>query len=100
MKWENRDINVEKWANIPKFSKLKDIATSVRLLELFFDDVLVDMVVGVGYTKLYSHKEKADIRFDTTNKKILLTVFPLTSPRPQISAVPHTSAAFLLLTLK
>ena len=59
MKWENRDINVAERANILKFSKLDDIVTPLRLLELFFDDVLVDMIVG--YTKLYSHREKAGI---------------------------------------
>ena len=40
----------------------------LRLLELIFDDVLVDMIVG--YTKLYSHREKADISFKITNEKI------------------------------
>ena len=54
MKWENRDINVTEWANIPTFSKLDDIVTPLRLLQLFFDDVIVDMIVG--YTKLYSHR--------------------------------------------
>ena len=44
--------------------------TPLRLLELFFDDVLVDMIFG--YTKLNSHKEKAAISFETTNKKIYL----------------------------
>ena len=68
MKWVNRDINVVEWANIPKFSKLDDIVTPLRLLELFFDDVLVDMIVG--YTKLYSHREKADIGFEITKEKI------------------------------
>ena len=34
---------------MPKFSKLDDIVTPLRLLELFFDDVLVYMIVG--YTK-------------------------------------------------
>ena len=42
MKRENRDINVVKQANIPKFS----IGTSLRLFELFFDDALVDMIVS------------------------------------------------------
>ena len=41
--------------------------TSLRLLELFFDDVLVDMIVD--YTKLYSHREKTDISFETTNEE-------------------------------
>ena len=56
MKLENRNINVAELANIPKFSKLDDIVTPLRLLELFFDDVLVDMIFG--NTKLYSHREK------------------------------------------
>ena len=50
MKWENRDVNVIERENIAEFSKLDGIVTSLRLLELFFDDVLVDMIVG--YTKL------------------------------------------------
>ena len=50
MKWENRDIKVVEWTNIPKFSKLDDIVTPLRLLKLFFDDLLVDRIVG--YTKL------------------------------------------------
>ena len=70
MKWENSDINVVERANISKFSKLDDIVTPLRLLELFFDDVLVDMIVG--YTKLYSHREKKDISFGITNEKIRL----------------------------
>ena len=36
MKWENHDINVEEWANIPNFSALDDLVTPLRLLELFF----------------------------------------------------------------
>ena len=32
----NRDINVVEWANIPKFSALDDLVTTLRLLELFF----------------------------------------------------------------
>ena len=69
MKWENRNINAVTFqrANIPKFSKLDDIVTSVRLLELFFDDVLVDIIFG--YTKLYSHRQKADISFEIANEK-------------------------------
>ena len=58
MKWENCDINVAEQANIPKFSKLNDIGT-LSGFESFFDDALVDIVVG--YTKLYSHREKADV---------------------------------------
>ena len=50
MKWKNRDINVVEQANIPKFSKLNDIVTLFRLLELFFDNVLVYMIVA--YIKL------------------------------------------------
>ena len=70
MKLENRDINVVGWANIPKFSKLDVIATPLKLLELFFDDILVDMIVN--YTKLYSHREKVDIMFEITNEKSCL----------------------------
>ena len=54
MKWETRDIDVVERANTGKFSKLHNIVAPLRLLELFFDDVLVDMVVG--YIKLYSHR--------------------------------------------
>ena len=43
--------------------------TPLRLLEFFFDDVLVDMIVG--YTKFYSHREKADISFEIANEKSL-----------------------------
>ena len=70
MKWENRHIALAERANIPKFSKLDDVVTSPRLLETFFDHVLVDMIVG--YTKLYSHRKKADIGFENTNEKIRL----------------------------
>ena len=59
---DNCDINVAKQVNIPKFSKLDDIVTPLRVPELFFDNVLVDIIVG--YTKLYSHREKADISFE------------------------------------
>ena len=70
MKWETSDIDVVERTNNDKFSKLDNGVTSFRLLELLFDDVLVDMIVG--YTKLYSHREKADISFETTNEKIWL----------------------------
>ena len=67
MKRKNLDINVVEWGNIPKFSKLDDMVTPLILLKLFFDDVIIDMIVG--YTKLYSHREKADISFEITNEK-------------------------------
>ena len=70
MKWENCDINVAERANIPKVSKLDAIVTPLRLPELFFDDVLVGMTVS--YTKLYSHREKVDVSFEITSKKIRL----------------------------
>ena len=47
---EKSDIDVTEQANTPKFSKLDDIVTPLRISELFFDGVLVDMTVG--YTKL------------------------------------------------
>ena len=49
---------------------LSDMVTPLRLLELFVDDVLVNMIFR--YTKLNSHKEKADISLEITNKKNLL----------------------------
>ena len=70
MKEENRDISIVELANIPMFNRLDNIVNPLRFLELFSDDVLVDMVFG--YTKLYSHREKADISFEITNEKILL----------------------------
>ena len=70
LKWANRDINVVEWEEIPKFITLDDIVTPLRLFELFFDEVLVDMIFG--YTKLHSQREKADISFEITNKKIRL----------------------------
>ena len=72
LKWTNRTINVVEWTDIPKFTTLDDIVTPLRLLEWFFDDVLVDMVFD--YTKRYSHREKADISFETINEKIRLFV--------------------------
>ena len=70
MKWAMRDNNVVEWTNIPMFSELDDIATPLRLLELFFDDVLVNMIFS--FTKLYSHREKAGISFEIANEKIHL----------------------------
>ena len=67
MKEENRDICTVEQANIPIFSRLDNIVNALRLLELFSDDVLVDMVVG--YTKLYSHREEVDICFEISNEK-------------------------------
>ena len=62
MKWENRGINVAELVNIPTFSKLDDTVIPLRLLELFFDDILVDMMVD--YTKLHSHREKVEISLE------------------------------------
>ena len=50
MKWEIRDINFVGWKSIPKFCKLDEIVAPLRFLELFFENVLVDMIVV--YTKL------------------------------------------------
>ena len=47
---ENCDINIVEPGNIPKFSKLDDMVAPLRLMELFFDDVLNNMIAG--YTKL------------------------------------------------
>ena len=43
------------------------MVTPLKLLELFFDDVLVDMIVD--YTKLYNHREKIDIGFEITKEQ-------------------------------
>ena len=72
MKRGNSDINIVEQANIPKCSKLSDIGTPLRLFELFFDDALVDMVVG--YTKLHVHKEKVDTSFEITNEIFRLSL--------------------------
>ena len=45
MKWENCDINVVDQTNISNFSKIGYVMTPLRLLELSFDDVLVDMLM-------------------------------------------------------
>ena len=71
LKWENRDINVAEQANIAKFSKPGDKGTPLRHFELFFDDALVDMIVG--YTKSYGHIKKADSSFEITNETFRLS---------------------------
>ena len=51
-------------------NKINDIVPPLILLELFFEDILVDMIFG--YTKLYGHTEKLDISFGITNEKICI----------------------------
>ena len=58
MKWKNCDIDVLQQANIVQFNRLDDIGIPLRLFELFFVNMLIDMIVG--YTKLYGHREKVD----------------------------------------
>ena len=41
--------------------------TPLKFPEFFFDYILVNMIVG--YTKLYSNREKASISFEITNEK-------------------------------
>ena len=67
MKWENRDIYVVERANIPKFSKLDDRVTPLRLFKLYFDDV-----ISWYDTKLYNYRVKEDVSFEITNEKIRL----------------------------
>ena len=62
MKWNNHYIDVVKRDSIPHYSKLDDIGIPLRLFELFFDDALVDMIVG--HTKWYGHRKKADTSFE------------------------------------
>ena len=57
MKWENCDINVVERANVPKFSKLDDIVTSLRLVEILYDDVLVDMIVATPSCAVIKRKQ-------------------------------------------
>ena len=70
MKWENRDINAVERANTPKLSKLDNIGTPLRLFESFLDDPLVYMIVD--YSKLYSHRRKADTSFEISNETFRL----------------------------
>ena len=63
VKWANRDINVIEWVNIPKFSMLDNLVTPLRLVKLFFFDILVEkmhlflsMLLLTGYQKLPDHK--------------------------------------------
>ena len=49
---------------------INDIVTPLRLLELLFYDVLVDMIFG--YTKLYGHTEKTNISFEITKEQLRL----------------------------
>ena len=70
LKWANRDINVAEWANVPKFSTLDYLVTHLRLLEVFFEDVLVDIIFG--YTKMQCHRETAGTSFEIVNEKIRL----------------------------
>ena len=66
MKRGNCDNHVVEQVNVSKFSKLDDRGTSLRLFESFFNDALVDMIIGC--TKLYSHREKADTSFEITDE--------------------------------
>ena len=51
-------------------NNINDIVTPIRFLELFSEDIWVDMIFG--YNKLYGHTEKVDISSETTNEKIRL----------------------------
>ena len=66
-KWQNRDINVVERVTIPIISKLDDIMTPLKLFELFFDGVLLNVIVS--NTNLYIHREKSDVSFEITNGK-------------------------------
>ena len=73
MKWEIRDINVVALAHLSKCSMLDGIVTPIRLLELFFDDVLVGMIIIC--IKLYRkesklYREKAEISLEITDERI------------------------------
>ena len=66
MNWGNCDIDVVEQASIPKFSQPDNIGTPLRHFESFFDDTLVDMIVG--HIQLYSHRDKEDTSFEITNE--------------------------------
>ena len=68
----NHDIIVVERVSIPNFSKPGNIGTLLKLYESFFDDAVVD--IYFGYTKLYSHREKADTSFEITNEAFCLSV--------------------------
>ena len=70
MKSKNRDINVVEQENVPQFSELDDIGTSLRLFELFFVDVLVDMIFG--YTKMQAIERKQTLVFKISNETFCL----------------------------
>ena len=53
MKWENRDINVVERANV----QLDDIVTSLRLVEILYDDVLVNMIVATPSCAVIKRKQ-------------------------------------------
>ena len=56
MKWATCDINVLECAKTSKFSKLDYIVSPLRLHELFFDNLVVDMMFGC--INLYSRESK------------------------------------------
>ena len=62
-----KSVRSVKFVNFCPVKKKKYVHIGIPfiLFELFFDDALVDMIVG--YTKLYRHKEKADTSFEITN---------------------------------
>ena len=61
-------INTSKTPLITSQQYSGNIVIPLRFPEFFFDDVLVNMIIG--YTKFYSHREKAGISFEITNEKI------------------------------
>ena len=81
MNWGNCDIDVVEQARIPKFSQPDNIGTPLRHFESFFDDTLVDMIVG--HIKLYSHREKEGTSFEITNETFCLFLAMLMLKRCQ-----------------
>ena len=67
MKGKNCDIIIAKQGKIPNFSKVANIVTPLRLLELFFDYVF-HMIFG--YTRFYIIERKQALFL-----KLLLKVF-------------------------
>ena len=53
-----------------RISKPDDIGTPLKLFELFFDDILVYMIVG--YSKLHGHRKKECTSCEITNETFRL----------------------------
>ena len=72
MKWENRNVNVEEYANSPQFDKQDDAGAPLRLSESLFVDALVDMMC-------WQHQVVESLRESRHSLKISIETFRLFS---------------------